>query len=586
MARTTPNRGWAYPDFEQNPYDTTIVGFFNAQDADVQALRPTIELYDAKGDLLVGSAANTPARLGVGTDGQALVADSTQATGLRWGTVTGGGGVGGSGAAGQVGYFTAGTTLGSSAKLLFADTTPALASIVGGSLRLTVTDPTLNTVDFSFGPGGSIKGLAVDVVFNTTIGVGIVGQVDLPSTAAPVGGGSAQGVSGVVRAASASEVYGVMGYVDWQHNGALGAGVLALSRGMLSDLGIDGYQNGFVAISEGSYSGSCGLAVNASNPPTNDWRQGIRIDGSIDFGVRVLGSAGVGIAIVNKNVAGVDAKVALFLCRAYDTVGDSQEIVFGIQGTGLFNPAENQTGALKMLATGAGEMALTISAQTAAGNGYTNELARFEGNGTTRLVGLGGTGTRYVTATSTGVLGTGAEVGGGGLGGGLWANYTQSNNLNGSSTAEQTFNKSVTLAANALAIPGTLLEVEAGGYFSTGTSTNTVSGFIKIDGNVFSAAGLNLNAGISDYSWYFRASGLVRADRSVWFVPGGFLILPAPAAAVPSAGAFVVGATPVLNYTAALGISMSMQWTTADAGADIVMRALMARVMTPTGTSS
>jgi hypothetical protein len=43
-------------------------------------------LIDAKGDLLVGSAADTPARLGVGTNGQTLVADSAQSTGLRWTT--------------------------------------------------------------------------------------------------------------------------------------------------------------------------------------------------------------------------------------------------------------------------------------------------------------------------------------------------------------------------------------------------------------------------------------------------------------------------------------------------------------------
>ena len=44
-----------------------------------------------KGDLIVrGSAATT--RLGVGADGLALVADSTQPTGLKWAAVTGGGG--------------------------------------------------------------------------------------------------------------------------------------------------------------------------------------------------------------------------------------------------------------------------------------------------------------------------------------------------------------------------------------------------------------------------------------------------------------------------------------------------------------
>ena len=45
---------------------------------------------DAKGDLVVGTGADTFARLGVGTNGQTLVADSAEATGLKWGAASAG----------------------------------------------------------------------------------------------------------------------------------------------------------------------------------------------------------------------------------------------------------------------------------------------------------------------------------------------------------------------------------------------------------------------------------------------------------------------------------------------------------------
>lgn len=48
-------------------------------------------IVDAKGDLIAATAADTPARLAVGTNGQVLTADSTAATGLKWGTIAAGG---------------------------------------------------------------------------------------------------------------------------------------------------------------------------------------------------------------------------------------------------------------------------------------------------------------------------------------------------------------------------------------------------------------------------------------------------------------------------------------------------------------
>lgn len=45
-------------------------------------------LIDARGDLIVGTAADTPGRLAVGANGTVLTANSATATGLEWGTLS------------------------------------------------------------------------------------------------------------------------------------------------------------------------------------------------------------------------------------------------------------------------------------------------------------------------------------------------------------------------------------------------------------------------------------------------------------------------------------------------------------------
>lgn len=63
--------------------DTDLDFIWVAQD-DSNAIQNAI--VDAKGDLIAATAADTPARLAVGTNGQVLTADSTASTGLKWST--------------------------------------------------------------------------------------------------------------------------------------------------------------------------------------------------------------------------------------------------------------------------------------------------------------------------------------------------------------------------------------------------------------------------------------------------------------------------------------------------------------------
>jgi hypothetical protein len=93
---TTTNYAWATPDDTDlvkdgaaairtlgSSIDSTV--FTNAGAAVAKSI------IDAKGDLIGATAADTPARLAVGTNGQVLTADSVETTGLKWVTPTSGG---------------------------------------------------------------------------------------------------------------------------------------------------------------------------------------------------------------------------------------------------------------------------------------------------------------------------------------------------------------------------------------------------------------------------------------------------------------------------------------------------------------
>jgi len=118
MATTTPNFGWPVPTSTDLVKDgaTAIESLGDSIDASLLDLKGGTSgqvlaknsntdmdftwvaqddsnaiqnaIVDAKGDLIGATAADTPARLAVGTNGQVLTADSTASTGLAWATPT------------------------------------------------------------------------------------------------------------------------------------------------------------------------------------------------------------------------------------------------------------------------------------------------------------------------------------------------------------------------------------------------------------------------------------------------------------------------------------------------------------------
>ena len=89
------------------------------------AISPT--LIDAKGDLIVGSAADTAARLAVGTNNHVLTADSSATNGVKWAAPAAGG---------KVLQVVSGT--------YSTDTNIASTTLTDSGLSLSIT-PTLNT---------------------------------------------------------------------------------------------------------------------------------------------------------------------------------------------------------------------------------------------------------------------------------------------------------------------------------------------------------------------------------------------------------------------------------------------------------
>lgn len=139
----------------------------------------TDAIWDAKGDLAVGTGANTASRLAVGTNGQVLTADSAEATGVKWATVAGSGDVSkvGTPANNQIGVWTGDGTLEGDSALTFDTTTDTLSVAASGKIAMGA----VNIIDDSAGTTTLSNIDALDATTEATVEAAIDTLANLTS---------------------------------------------------------------------------------------------------------------------------------------------------------------------------------------------------------------------------------------------------------------------------------------------------------------------------------------------------------------------------------------------------------------------
>lgn len=139
----------------------------------------TDAIWDAKGDLAVGTGANTASRLAIGTNGQVLTADSAEATGVKWATPAGSGDVVkvGTPVNNQIGVWTGDGTLEGDTSLTFDTTTDTLAVAASGKIAMGA----VNIIDDSAGTTTLSNIDALDATTEATVEAAIDTLANLTS---------------------------------------------------------------------------------------------------------------------------------------------------------------------------------------------------------------------------------------------------------------------------------------------------------------------------------------------------------------------------------------------------------------------
>jgi hypothetical protein len=187
---TTPNRGWTYPSFEQNPYFETIEDFFLAQDADVHALMTGALLDGGSNGMLVRTALTT--------------------TVAR--TLTAGAGV----------LITNGT--GVSANPIIAATTPELRTLIADSASIAnTTTPAAfdKKVTLPAGILNTVGALLLVLAFGNVTDTGTP-NLQLMVRLDPAGGGNLFNVTGPLPTLSGTRTWGILSSAVIRSTGASG----------------------------------------------------------------------------------------------------------------------------------------------------------------------------------------------------------------------------------------------------------------------------------------------------------------------------------------------------------------------------